>query len=125
MPPPRGLDGAAAGLLNEGRRDPAASGSAPRREFVPTLYKGENAYLTTQGIRLGFAEAGHRTRIKVREVPGESTFSLADFDRYVEEHSVPEEDYPGGALDRMELAYYDPALLPYARATGAYARGGR
>ena len=30
------------------------------------------------------------------------------------------------ALDRMELVYYDPALLPYARATGvyaAYARG--
>jgi transcriptional regulator with XRE-family HTH domain len=29
------------------------------------------------------------------------------------------------ALDRMELAYYDPALLPYARATGAYVRSGR
>jgi hypothetical protein len=29
------------------------------------------------------------------------------------------------ALDRMELAYYDPALLPYARATGAYARTAR
>jgi transcriptional regulator with XRE-family HTH domain len=27
-----------------------------------------------------------------------------------------------GALDRMELVYYDPAFLPYARATGAYAR---
>ncbi len=27
------------------------------------------------------------------------------------------------ALDRMELAYYDPALLPYAKVTGAYARG--
>lgn len=25
------------------------------------------------------------------------------------------------ALDRMELVYYDPALLPYARATGIYA----
>jgi transcriptional regulator with XRE-family HTH domain len=25
-------------------------------------------------------------------------------------------------LERMELVYYDPALLPYARATGAYAR---
>jgi transcriptional regulator with XRE-family HTH domain len=43
-------------------------------------------------------------------------------------------DYTGGArptngrarlkreaLDRMELVYYDPALLPYARATGVYA----
>jgi transcriptional regulator with XRE-family HTH domain len=29
------------------------------------------------------------------------------------------------ALDRMELAYYDPALLPYARATGVYARSAR
>jgi transcriptional regulator with XRE-family HTH domain len=29
------------------------------------------------------------------------------------------------ALDRMELAYYDPALLPYAKATGAYARTAR
>lgn len=26
------------------------------------------------------------------------------------------------ALDRMELVYYDPALLPYAKATGDYAR---
>ncbi len=26
------------------------------------------------------------------------------------------------ALDRMELVYYDPALLPYAKATGVYAR---
>ena len=26
------------------------------------------------------------------------------------------------ALERLELVYYDPALLPYARATGAYAR---
>jgi hypothetical protein len=26
------------------------------------------------------------------------------------------------ALDRMELVYYDPALLPYARPTGAHAR---
>ncbi|MGH3039596.1 MAG: helix-turn-helix domain-containing protein [Gaiellaceae bacterium] len=26
------------------------------------------------------------------------------------------------ALDRMELVYYDPELLPYARPTGAYAR---
>jgi transcriptional regulator with XRE-family HTH domain len=26
------------------------------------------------------------------------------------------------ALERMELVYYDPALLPYARATGDYAR---
>jgi transcriptional regulator with XRE-family HTH domain len=26
------------------------------------------------------------------------------------------------ALDRMELVYYDPALLPYARPTGVYAR---
>jgi hypothetical protein len=25
------------------------------------------------------------------------------------------------ALERMELLYYDPALLPYAKATGAYA----
>lgn len=29
------------------------------------------------------------------------------------------------ALDRMELAYYDPALLPYAKATGAYTRTAR
>jgi transcriptional regulator with XRE-family HTH domain len=29
------------------------------------------------------------------------------------------------ALDRMELAYYDPALLPYAKATGVYARPAR
>ena len=29
------------------------------------------------------------------------------------------------ALDRMELAYYDPGLLPYAKATGAYARNTR
>jgi transcriptional regulator with XRE-family HTH domain len=29
------------------------------------------------------------------------------------------------ALDRMELVYYDPALLPYARATGVYARSVR
>ena len=29
------------------------------------------------------------------------------------------------ALDRMELAYYDPALLPYAKATGAYTRSAR
>jgi hypothetical protein len=27
-----------------------------------------------------------------------------------------------GALEGMELVHYDPALLPYARATGAYAR---
>ena len=26
------------------------------------------------------------------------------------------------ALERMELVYYDPALLPYAKATGDYAR---
>jgi hypothetical protein len=26
------------------------------------------------------------------------------------------------ALDRMELVYYDPALLPYAKASGDYAR---
>jgi transcriptional regulator with XRE-family HTH domain len=26
------------------------------------------------------------------------------------------------ALDRMELVYYDPGLLPYAKASGAYAR---
>ena len=26
------------------------------------------------------------------------------------------------ALDRMELVYYDPALLPYAKASGVYAR---
>ena len=26
------------------------------------------------------------------------------------------------ALDRMELVYYDPALLPYAKPTGVYAR---
>jgi transcriptional regulator with XRE-family HTH domain len=30
-----------------------------------------------------------------------------------------------GALDRMELVYYDPALLPYAKATGDYARTAR
>jgi transcriptional regulator with XRE-family HTH domain len=29
------------------------------------------------------------------------------------------------SLDRMELVYYDSALLPYAKATGAYARSGR
>ena len=29
------------------------------------------------------------------------------------------------ALERMELVYYDPALLPYARATGVYARSVR
>jgi transcriptional regulator with XRE-family HTH domain len=29
------------------------------------------------------------------------------------------------ALDRMELVYYDPTLLPYAKATGAYARSAR
>ena len=27
------------------------------------------------------------------------------------------------ALEAMELVYYDPALLPYAKATGTYARG--
>jgi transcriptional regulator with XRE-family HTH domain len=27
------------------------------------------------------------------------------------------------ALERLELVYYDPALLPYARATGSYADG--
>jgi hypothetical protein len=34
---------------------------------------------------------------EVREdlgVPDESAFSLADFDRYVEKHGIPEEDYP-------------------------------
>jgi transcriptional regulator with XRE-family HTH domain len=29
------------------------------------------------------------------------------------------------ALDRMELVYYDPALLPYAKASGVYARSAR
>jgi transcriptional regulator with XRE-family HTH domain len=29
------------------------------------------------------------------------------------------------ALDRMELVYYDRALLPYSKATGVYARGAR
>jgi hypothetical protein len=27
-------------------------------------------------------------------VPDESAFSLADFARYIEEHGIPEEDYP-------------------------------
>jgi hypothetical protein len=27
-------------------------------------------------------------------VPDESAFSLADFDRYVEEHGIPKEDWP-------------------------------
>jgi hypothetical protein len=27
-------------------------------------------------------------------VSDDSAFNLADFDRYVEEHSIPEEDYP-------------------------------
>jgi hypothetical protein len=53
---------------------------------------------------------------KVRQdlgVPDESAFNLADFDRYVEEHGIPEEDYPaafalwlaevtGGPVPRFE-----------------------
>ena len=36
--------------------------------------------------------------------------------------SVVEPAHGPNALDRMELVYYDPALLPYAKATGDYAR---
>jgi hypothetical protein len=28
------------------------------------------------------------------DVPDESAFSFADFDRYVEEHGIPDDDYP-------------------------------
>jgi hypothetical protein len=31
-------------------------------------------------------------------VPGESAFSSADFDRYVEEHRNPEENYPADGV---------------------------
>jgi hypothetical protein len=39
-------------------------------------------------------------------VPDESAFSLADFDRYVEEHGIPEQEYPAAFA------------LWYAEATG-------
>ena len=40
---------------------------------------------------------GRHPGSEVREdlgMPDESAFSLADFDRYVEERGIPEEDYP-------------------------------
>ena len=46
-------------------------------------------------------------------MPDESAFSLADFDRYVEEHGIPEEDYPA-AFARW-----------IAEITGGPARGSR
>jgi hypothetical protein len=93
--------------------EPRRIGLRPsERVCTHALQRGKRS-LTTQGIRLGFAEAGHRTRIKVREVPGESAFSLADFDRYVAENGIAKEDHPaafaqwiaditGGPVPRFE-----------------------
>ena len=57
-------------------------------------------------------------------MPNDRTVSLADFDRYVEEHGIPEEDYPaafaqwiaeatGGLVPRFEkVDPGDERILP-------------
>jgi hypothetical protein len=52
-------------------------------------------------------------------MPDDSAFSLADFDQYIEEHGIPEEDYPaafalwiaertGGPVPRFEKVEREP-----------------
>jgi hypothetical protein len=47
---------------------------------------------------------GSRATPDVRQdlnVPNDRAVSLADFDRYVEEHGIPEEDYPAAFAQRI------------------------
>ena len=59
----------------------------------------------SQVQRHGFVRAG------IRVVDDDSAFKLAEFDRYIEEHGIPEEDWPaafwiaevtGGPVPRFE-----------------------
>jgi hypothetical protein len=55
------------------------------------------------------------------DVPNDSARNLADFDRYVEEHGIPEEDYP--AAFALWIAQHMDGRVPrFERLSGSHRR---